>query len=80
MTALWTEVADRVFVRRYRFFDQDIVVVLGGDAAGGEALLVDTRSTHVQAQEIIDDLRELGSPRVGIVVSGANTSAVDFGD
>jgi glyoxylase-like metal-dependent hydrolase (beta-lactamase superfamily II) len=61
----WTEVGDRVFVRRYRFVDQDITVVLGGDAA----LLVDTRSTHVQAREILDDLHELGSPRVGVVVN-----------
>ena len=30
MTSPWTEVADRVVVRRYPFFDQDIVVVLGG--------------------------------------------------
>jgi glyoxylase-like metal-dependent hydrolase (beta-lactamase superfamily II) len=65
MTTTWTEVADRVFVRRYRFFDQDIVAVLGG----GEALLVDTRSTLAQAREIRDDLRDLGSPRVGIVVN-----------
>jgi glyoxylase-like metal-dependent hydrolase (beta-lactamase superfamily II) len=67
MTSPWTEVSDRVFVRRYAFFDQDIVAVLGGD--GDQALLVDTRSTHVQAREILDDLRELGSPRVGIVVN-----------
>ena len=69
MTSPWTEVADRVFVRRYAFFDQDIVAVLGGGEAGGEALLVDTRSTHVQAQEIVDDLKALGSPKVGVVVN-----------
>jgi glyoxylase-like metal-dependent hydrolase (beta-lactamase superfamily II) len=67
MTSPWTEVADRVLVRRYRFFDQSIVVVLGG--RGDEALLVDTRSTHVQAREILDDLRGVGSPRVAIVVN-----------
>jgi glyoxylase-like metal-dependent hydrolase (beta-lactamase superfamily II) len=61
----WTEVGDRVFVRRYAFYDQDIVAVLGG----GTALIVDTRSTAVQAREILDDLRDLGSPRVGIVVN-----------
>ena len=65
MSALWTEIGDRVFVRRYRFFDQDIVVVLGGDGA----LLVDTRYTPAQAREVLDDLRELGSPRVGVVVN-----------
>ena len=30
---------------------------------------MDTRSTPAQAREILDDLRELGSPRVGIVVN-----------
>jgi len=52
---VWTEVGDRVFVRRYAFFDQNIGVVLGDD----EALVVDTRSTYVQAREILTDLREL---------------------
>ena len=61
----WTEIGDRVFVRRYEFFDQDIVAILGG--AG--ALIVDTRSTPAQAREILDDLRDLGSPKVGIVVN-----------
>ena len=39
--------------------------MLGGDAA----LVVDTRSSAKQGREILDDLRELGSPRVGIVVN-----------
>ncbi len=60
----WTEIGDRVFVRRYAFFDQNIGVVLGGD----EALVIDTRSTHVQAREIIDDLRELTATPVTVVV------------
>lgn len=61
----WTEIGDRVFVRRYRFFDQNIVAVL--DA--GEALVVDTRTTYPQAREILSDLRELGAPRVAVVVN-----------
>ena len=52
---IWREIGDRVFVRRYAFYDQNIGVVLGGD----EALVIDTRSTHVQAREILTDLREL---------------------
>jgi glyoxylase-like metal-dependent hydrolase (beta-lactamase superfamily II) len=64
MTARWTEVGDHVFVRRYAFFDQNIVAVV----AGGEALLVDTRSTHAQAREIVEDLLAIGSPRVAVVV------------
>jgi len=61
----WTEVADGVFVRRYRFFDQNIVAVMDR----GEALVVDTRSTYAQAREILSDLREIGSPRVAAVVN-----------
>ena len=76
MTTLWTEVGDRVFVRRYRFYDQDITAVLGG----GAALIVDTRSTLVQAREILDDLRELGSPRVGIVVNTHGHGDHSFGN
>ena len=41
--------------------------MLGGTS--DEALIVDTRSTPAQAREILDDLRELGAPRVGIVVN-----------
>lgn len=51
----WQEVADRVFVRRYAFFDQSIGLILG-DAGG---VLVDTRSTYPQADEIRRDLRTL---------------------
>ena len=60
----WVEVGDRVFVRRYAFYDQNIGVVLGA----GEALVIDTRSTHVQAREILADLRELTVDPVTVVV------------
>jgi glyoxylase-like metal-dependent hydrolase (beta-lactamase superfamily II) len=66
MASRWVEIGDRVFVRRYAFLDQNIVAVLGGD---GRALVVDTRTTYAQALEVLDDLRELGSPGVGIVVN-----------
>ncbi|HEY3335318.1 MAG TPA: MBL fold metallo-hydrolase [Candidatus Limnocylindrales bacterium] len=65
MASGWVEIGERVFVRRYPFFDQNIVVVLGQE----EALLLDTRTTARQAREILDDLRALGSPVVGIVVN-----------
>src|SRR5689334_23226952 len=62
--ARWTEIGDRVFVRRYAFFDQNIGVVLGP----GAAMVIDTRSTYVQAREILDDLRELTGDPVTVVV------------
>jgi glyoxylase-like metal-dependent hydrolase (beta-lactamase superfamily II) len=60
----WVEIGDRVFVRRYSFFDQNIGVVLGG----GEVLVIDTRSTHAQARQILADLRELTTAPVTVVV------------
>jgi glyoxylase-like metal-dependent hydrolase (beta-lactamase superfamily II) len=60
----WTEIGDRVFVRRYAFYDQNIGVVLGD----GAALVIDTRSTHLQAREILDDLRTITPYPVTVVV------------
>jgi glyoxylase-like metal-dependent hydrolase (beta-lactamase superfamily II) len=60
----WTEIGDRIFVRRYAFYDQNIGVVLGRDAA----LVIDTRTTYPQAREILDDLRTLTSSPVEVVV------------
>jgi glyoxylase-like metal-dependent hydrolase (beta-lactamase superfamily II) len=61
---VWLEIGDRVFVRRYSFFDQNIGVVLGDH----EALVIDTRSTHAQAREILVDIRELTAAPVTVVV------------
>jgi glyoxylase-like metal-dependent hydrolase (beta-lactamase superfamily II) len=60
----WVEIGDKVFVRRYAFYDQNIGVVLGR----AEALVIDTRSTYAQAREIQADLRELTDSPVGVVV------------
>ena len=60
----WVELGDRVFVRRYAFYDQNIGVILGR----AEALVIDTRSTYAQAREIQADLRELTDDPVGVVV------------
>ena len=60
----WVELGDRVFVRRYAFYDQNIGVVLGD----GEALVIDTRSTYGQAREIVGHLRELTPFPVTVVV------------
>jgi glyoxylase-like metal-dependent hydrolase (beta-lactamase superfamily II) len=60
----WTEVGDRVFTRRYRFFDQQIGAILT-DAG---PVVVDTRSTAGQARELQTDLRELTLVPVSAVV------------
>lgn len=60
----WVEIADRVFVRRYEFYDQNIGVILGR----GEALVIDTRATYGQAREILADLRSLTDDPVTVVV------------
>src|SRR6266550_9471058 len=65
MAAAWTEIGDRVFVRRYSFADQTIGVVLADD----QALLIDTRSSHRKALEIVRDLRDLTPFPVGVVVN-----------
>jgi glyoxylase-like metal-dependent hydrolase (beta-lactamase superfamily II) len=53
----WREIADRVFVRRFEFFDQTIGAVVGRD----RVLVIDTRSTLVQARELLNDLRHVSN-------------------
>jgi glyoxylase-like metal-dependent hydrolase (beta-lactamase superfamily II) len=60
----WVEIGDRFFVRRYPFFDQNIGLILGD----GQALVIDTRSTHAQAREIQADVRGLTRFPVTVVV------------
>jgi glyoxylase-like metal-dependent hydrolase (beta-lactamase superfamily II) len=67
---IWTEVADRVFVRRYATwlgepFDQNVGVVLG--TAG--AVVVDTRASHLLADELRSELRDLTREPVAAVVN-----------
>ncbi len=64
-TTGWLEVGDRVFVRRYVALDQNIGVVLGD----GGALVIDTRATHVAADEILADLRRLTPLPVRVAVN-----------
>lgn len=62
----FVEVADRCYVARYREWDVSIGVVLG--AAG--ALVVDTRASAVQGQQLRDDVARLpGRPEVRWVVN-----------
>ena len=51
----WREVGAGVFIRRYPFLDQTIGVVVGRE----RVLVVDTRSTLVQARELLGDLGQL---------------------
>ena len=58
------EVADRVWVARYAWFDVNITLV-GGDRG---LLVVDTHGSTAAAREVIDDVRRLGAGEVtGIV-------------
>ncbi len=72
----WLEVGDRVFVRRYAFYDQNIGVVLGEEGV----LLVDTRTTHRHAREVRDDLRALTSRPVSVVIDTHGHSDHAFGN
>jgi glyoxylase-like metal-dependent hydrolase (beta-lactamase superfamily II) len=51
----WHEIADGVFVGRYDFFDQTIGLVLGD----GACLVLDTRTTSAQADELREDIRRI---------------------
>ena len=55
----WREVADGVFQRRYEPWDVNVCVVRGADGL----LVVDTRASHRQADELRSDLGRLGRPR-----------------
>jgi glyoxylase-like metal-dependent hydrolase (beta-lactamase superfamily II) len=60
VSAIWTEVGDRVFVRRYRTwndepFDQNVGAILAADGVA----VVDTRASHRLADELLADLQAL---------------------
>lgn len=54
---MWNEVGDNCFVRRYERFDVNVGVVRGSDGL----LVIDTRGDHREAEELLGDLRSLGS-------------------
>jgi len=72
----WHEIGDRVFVRRYAFYDQNIGVVIGDDGC----LVIDTRISHRQAAEIRAHLRELTPLPVALVVNTHGHSDHAFGN
>lgn len=61
----FTEIADRVWVARYRWFDVNVTVV-GGDRG---LLVVDTHASADAAREVVDDVRALGAGEVVDVVN-----------
>lgn len=74
--SIWNEVGPGVFVRRYAFYDQNIVAIRGDDGF----LVVDTRASHRQADEILADLRELSPLPVRAVVNTHGHSDHAFGN
>ena len=74
--ALWSEIGREIYVRRYAFYDQNIVAVRGDDGF----LIVDTRVSHRQADEILRDLRELGDEPVRAVVNTHGHNDHAFGN
>lgn len=52
----FVEIADRVFVARYRQWDVNVGLVLGRDGA----VVIDTRASDVQGNQVLDDVRRLG--------------------
>jgi glyoxylase-like metal-dependent hydrolase (beta-lactamase superfamily II) len=73
---VWAEVGDRVFTRRYAFYDQNIGAVLGDDGV----LIVDTRISHRQADEILADLPSLTPLPVRAVVNTHGHNDHAFGN
>lgn len=61
----WLEIGERVFTRRYRFLDQEIGAILTADGP----VVIDTRSTVLQAREILDELGELTRQPVAAVIN-----------
>lgn len=76
MAVDWVELGERVFVKRYAFYDQNIGVVIGNDGV----LVVDTRTTHRQADETIADIRRLTPLPVTVVVNTHGHSDHCFGN
>jgi glyoxylase-like metal-dependent hydrolase (beta-lactamase superfamily II) len=62
----FVEVADRVWVSRYEWFDVNCSLIRGDDGL----LIVDTHASAVAAREVLDDVRALG---MGEVIAVVNT-------
>ena len=60
----WTEVGDRVFVRRHRSMDLNIGLIVGA----GACLVVDTRASEEQGRELAAAVRTV-TPHPWVVVN-----------
>lgn len=74
--ALWQEVGDRVFTRRYRFLHQQIGAILTDDGP----VIIDTRSTVGHAREVLSDLRGLSRQPVAAVIDTHHHFDHSFGN
>src|ERR1700750_1285922 len=74
--SIWTEVGERVFTRRYAFYDQNIGAILRADGV----LILDTRTSHRQADEILADLKSLTPLPVRAVVNTHGHNDHAFGN
>ncbi|MFD7157811.1 MBL fold metallo-hydrolase [Kribbella sp. NPDC059898] len=61
----WTELGDRTWVRRYDEWDLNVGLVAGADGA----LVIDTRATTAEAEQLRDHIRELTDLPVKWVVN-----------
>jgi Zn-dependent hydrolases, including glyoxylases len=60
----WTEVADRVYVRRHKSMDLNVSLIVGE----GACLVVDTRATEKEGQDLVEAVRTV-TPHPWVVVN-----------
>jgi len=81
----FTEVADRVWVARYAWFDVNVSLV----SSDRGLLVVDTHGSATAAREVVDDVRRLGAGEVTAIVNthahfdhtfGNDTFRTSYGD
>lgn len=63
--SVWDELGDGIFRRRYEVLDQNIGLIVGAE----EAVVIDTRSHHVHADELRRDIAALTGVPVTLVVN-----------
>lgn len=61
----FSEVADRIWVARYAWFDVNVTLIGGADGL----LVVDTHASALAAREVVEDIRALGAGAVRAIVN-----------